>query len=398
MTAEIQFDCIHCGQGLVAEPAGAGLTTTCPKCRSEILVPEQGNVASRHADGIDGVAAHQVAASAGLRPRGYPTRPTAAEAEEEEPLTLRLERELAHARVEAKTLRRDLQEANEERESLRSSSAMLQAEVQRLQAENLVLRDHYVDHQQRLTATEAQMHSHARELHETRTTVTGLKAERERILEESAELERQNTAHRLNAEAAAETLDSHAQRVEELEQFLTEQSETLRFTEETRASLETERNALAEDNEILRRDLNESESGRELLELRQRIKIAERARQDAERAESRAEAEFKKISEAEQRQRGDMEALLRRVKEAEGKAESVSDPQLHKDNELLRGIVERQKGQIEQHYTELVKLRAGRFAHRTIWVIVCLVVAAIVAVAVQFFPELVKYLKAHDLW
>ncbi|MGD0814195.1 MAG: AAA family ATPase [Verrucomicrobiota bacterium] len=38
---DIHFNCSHCGQDLIVEAAGAGLSVECPECRASLVVPEQ---------------------------------------------------------------------------------------------------------------------------------------------------------------------------------------------------------------------------------------------------------------------------------------------------------------------------------------------------------------------
>ena len=38
---DIHFNCSHCGQGLIVETAGAGLSVDCPGCKASLVVPAQ---------------------------------------------------------------------------------------------------------------------------------------------------------------------------------------------------------------------------------------------------------------------------------------------------------------------------------------------------------------------
>ena len=128
-----------------------------------------------------------------------------------------------------------------------------------------------------------------------------------------------------------------------------------------RDSANEEADDLLRENNELRSDLEESETGHELLSLREQIKEVGKPSASARSGVARqAEGEMARVAEAERRQKADFEGVLKRCEDAERRAEAVSEPQLRKDNEVLRGIVNRQKQDWEHHQAELRRLRRAR--------------------------------------
>ncbi len=170
---------------------------------------------------------------------------------------------------------------------------------------------------------------------------------------------------------------------------------SLKSAEETRDSLAAAREHLESENTTLRNDLTASATGRELLELRERIKVAERERARAEKIAEQADADHAKAAQSEGRQRADVESLLRRCEAAERRLESFSEPQMHKDNEVLRGIVSRQKEELARQFTELRDHRGTRFGVRLVYLVLTFGAAGLLWLAVKALPQALHALKAN---
>jgi len=423
--ADIKFDCTHCGQRLVVDPEGAGTAAVCPNCETALVVPQTSNLGPA-ANG-DSTAIHRAVVANGNAHAGeaHTRRDELAEATM---ATSRLERALAQARGEAAESRRLIQELQAERTSLASANHTMQAQLSRLQAECPALHENLELARHRTSALEAQLVDREQEqaelaqlqaecpaLHESlelaRHRTSALEAQlesRERDLAQAhaeislAAAETDSTRRELEqftAEAARLTTEmaitqaTLSVRDEELSALRTEAAETLEELEATGKELDEfieYSNGLEKENDTLRNDLASSEKGRELLEVRERIKVAETECAQAVRLREQAEVEMKRAVESERRQKADVESLLNRLKDAERRAELVSESHLQHENEVQRGIIERQKGEMERQFGELLRLRSARFGTRIAYLLFGASVVALFVLVMRLVPKLLS--------
>jgi len=259
-------------------------------------------------------------------------------------------------------------------------ASALQLEVSRLQAENATLRDHLELSRHRVSATEVHLAAHIRDLAQAKSSASSAAAG---LAESGAE------AKRLKAEIHAAS--AALQAVEEALRHARAQSEQLDGDLAAAVKARDDGSAacakLERDNALLRHDLAESANGRELLELRARIAGAEVARVHAERLREQAESDLAKIAEADRRQREELEILLRRCLDAERRADAVSDVHLQKENEVFRGIIDRQKVELERHFGELLRLRTARFGLRIAYLLFGASLAGLGVLAIKVIPK-----------
>ena len=80
-----------------------------------------------------------------------------------------------------------------------------------------------------------------------------------------------------------------------------------------------------------------------------------------------------------------------RSADAEHRAEAASESALKHDNEVLRGIIERQNSVGEERYAELRKLRRARLALRILYALGFLAVVGLAALAIDYLPDAAKH-------
>lgn len=130
------------------------------------------------------------------------------------------------------------------------------------------------------------------------------------------------------------------------------------------ASLRSGCEELKRENEVLRRDLDDTTAGRELLELRDRFDALEKENGRATVALAEREASVKKLSATGDQLSMELKRTRSLYADAERRAEEASEGKLLKDNDVLRGIIERQNLVLTENGRELRILRRGRFTLR----------------------------------
>ncbi|MCE9609747.1 MAG: hypothetical protein K8R23_06015 [Chthoniobacter sp.] len=151
---------------------------------------------------------------------------------------------------------------------------------------------------------------------------------------------------------------------------------------------------LGEEIETLRNHLREGHAGRELLALRDRFETLDAEHRKTAAALARAEAEMQTLAAAEQQLRADLARVNVSAVEAERRAEAGSESTLQRDNGVLRGIIDRQKTELEERLLELRKLQRARLTLRIIYGLVALGLVIVVALTFIFLPTLQHLL--HD--
>jgi hypothetical protein len=86
--------------------------------------------------------------------------------------------------------------------------------------------------------------------------------------------------------------------------------------------------------------------------------------------------------------RTELEQVNRRCVEAEKRAESLSTSEVSRDNEILRGILARQKEELEQRYRDLVRLRRARYGLRLTYWLFAVGALAVTAFAIKVLSGL----------
>ena len=416
-SADIKFACSQCGQRIVVDKSAAGLEGHCPICEGPLTVPHvsppggdhRGGERSSHASYVDpGVEEmreelFESATEAGRLQRELDE--TRKELERQRALFKkaideceRITASATHAQAEIKSFQADRQQLKTDLTHAKQRAAAAETQVAELAAalaaanhENTGLHER-IDHelslaQARLSATETQLNLRERELSAVRdenseivqslaiaqseVASAGLDLSRvveeldstRRSLERSTEYEAQLSQARLDLQARLDESIAEKQRLTELHQ------------------------QLHEDAEVLRKDLTETDAGKELVELRAQLRdvTADRGKIAETLAEKRTEV--KTLTENLNTMLVELKEAHQLREEAERQAAANSDSQLHKDNEVLRGIVSRQNATLSLQHGEVRKLRRGRFGLRIIYGLFALALLGLAGFAVAIFTN-----------
>jgi chromosome segregation ATPase/predicted RNA-binding Zn-ribbon protein involved in translation (DUF1610 family) len=387
--AEIKFECSQCRQRLAVEAAGAGLKMNCPTCSHLMIVP----LASTRRSGSrmkapreDGPIAMRPARAPGAEGEAHTLRE---ELVQSGVLAGQLERDLAEAQSETARLRRQIEAATAERDALSAAVGEARKEIERLTAERTTLLGDLELNRHRLAATESHLAARQRELGEITASIARAAGEAEAARNAAQEMKQECARLQGALESTRAALEA-ARRVEDdfarARQRVAELAMQLDTAESARAELAAERETLKRENTALRRDLGESREGRELLALREQARAAEAEQQRTSDALRQAETEAAKLAEAERRLRAELDALGRRCLEAERQAEAMSDSKVQRDNDVLRGILERQKAELERRYAEAQRYRRAHLGLRLIYAAVTLGVVAVIGLAIKVLP------------
>jgi chromosome segregation ATPase len=436
-SAEIRFACSQCGQSLLVDSSGAGISLNCPTCDHPVIVPTPGSLHDRHY----GESAATAPGRAGYAGESETVSATEAQELREELVeALRraddFERTLNAARKETAKLQQQLKKTTDENERLTANITAALAEAKSLQTERQQWKADLAQVRQSAATAESQL-GDARQkisqieaalaaLEENRAqweqafsqTAEGAQASESQLSALAAELEdarAQNAAsEQALAEARGETEALGGQRAElrvqleaaqaearaaadtravlaAVEEKLRAANRAIETVEEDRRSIAIRCTALRLEAETLRHDLTTISAGRELLDLRARFQTTEAEHQRAAAALSRIENEAKTLAATEQKLRAELAEARERGAEAERRAEASSDTALKQDNEVLRGIIARQNTVLEERFVELRRLKRARLFLRILYTFIGLGLVGVAALAVQFLPEQVQH-------
>ena len=364
----IKFACTHCGQRISIDAAGAGMTATCPNCSQPLVVPKLGSLHHR-TYGEDVTSA--------------PSRSGGGAAPE------------TNAAVVLRELREKLAETECARGVAEASLAMIRREnvqlverIGRLSAEcgqrvgdGAVAAQKLAQREQELAASvksagqlSVEISARETELSETRARLAASEAAAERAREEVGALTAQNAEWRQKLAAAVGAQDVDAMRA-----ALAGAEEKLTAEQSARAAAETQRNLragqcllLQEEIARLRNDLAEGHAGRELLALRDRFEVLESKHQKATAALENLESAHATLTAAERQLRTEARAARACAAAAENRAEASTDSALARDIAVLRGIIERQKAELEERFVELRRVQRARLVLRIVYAVFAL--------------------------
>jgi chromosome segregation ATPase len=260
---------------------------------------------------------------------------------------------------------RALYQALENAKRLEAANSHLQSELKHLQADRQNLSPELAATRQRLAHAEAQLGASNRDLGLTRGAVAQLEesiqavvAERDELAGKQVSLEWKLT----ELEASLRNAESECLRLHVVGEDLIKARDQI-------SELEWERDELQRELEQIQRDLAETGNGRELAALRAREKTLEAEKDRISKALNESTQDAERFAELNAKAREQLESMHRRCADAEKRAESSSASEIGRDNEILRGILARQKEELEQRYKELLALRRAKFALRiTYWI------------------------------
>lgn len=386
-SAEIKFECSQCGQSLSVDSSAAGITTNCPTCESPVVIPQLHSIHDRRYG------------------EALPTETGRADFAAVEELELRAE--VAEALQRSEELERELAAARgettlSERHAAAAERQLAQAREKISQIEGALAAEEGYRAQFEAGCAQASEHADAAaaELSEREAELAGVRVQLAASGEALAVAQEETVAIQSAGEelrgrlesAQADLQDAAATRaaLAAAEENLAARQRALDTTEADRQTLSRQCAELRREADTLRRDLSEIHTGRELLELRARFLTLETKHQRVTGTLGRIEAEAKTLSASEQQLRTELSATRDRAADAERRAEAASESALSKDNEVLRGIIDRQKAVLEENFTELRRLRRARFFLRILYTVAALAFISLAALAIDHLPAAVK--------
>ncbi len=182
-SADIRFECSKCGQHLVVEAAGAGLTADCPICNTSMTVPRPGAKREGSSEARGRAGSSTVAAPEPVRP-AY-ADPVPEELREElidaSLINGKLVRDLQKAREENARLQQQLKALGEKCEHLNTSSTHTQAELKTFQTERKQAKAELSALRQKWTAAEETLAARDAELQDLKAKADAAQAEAKQI-------------------------------------------------------------------------------------------------------------------------------------------------------------------------------------------------------------------------
>lgn len=275
--------------------------------------------------------------------------------------------------IEATALREEVAGLETARSEAAHAAAQAIRKMDAAVAEKAAIEETFEISRRRVDALEVQLAAREREVEERVSTYELLKLE-------LADAEETLVQAQMDLEVAR----AGAEQKKRFEAKLEETKARLKTAEASCESLSRTCEEMAAETRALKEGLRESTTGRELVELRDKLREVEDARATASRLQTEAEADCAKVRSQQERLQKNLDALLQRCQEAEQRAEAASDAKIEDDREVLRGIIERQKTEMSDRHAELVRLRRARLALRLAYAVVGLVSLVVVAIGVKF--------------
>lgn len=356
---DIMFECSQCGQRIVVEKSAAGLKADCPICSTPMMVPPGNAVAESEKGG------EPIGESVALAPEPATNHPSPASDTPQQ-----LEAELAEAREEIVRQHTLFKKALEECERLNANATHIQAELKSFQADRQQLKaelgvarqatgiaegrvSELVDAfsalqqehgayryqaeidlnelHQRLSGVEAQLAAREQELSELKSEHTQALRSLAKTRAEFTKVNNEAAGLRSEVETLRNDFETTSQELAAASQQLDEAQTQLAALNEEHQQATVERDDWKKQAEGYHHDLSALDSGRDLLDLR------------AQHAEL-------------QKKHQSLEVTL---------AEQIENSK--KENDVLRGIVERQNSTLGGHHHELRRLRRARFGMRLVY-------------------------------
>lgn len=419
-STDIKFACPQCGQSISVDASGAGLHANCPTCQHPLVIPSRGSLHDRSYGEAAPPAGRMAFAGEDAAIAAAELQERRAELAAVQRRSDESERALAVAEKENARLQQQLKQARDEG----GQHASVAAEVPGLQAERQQLQSELARSEHRAAAAETQ-------LEEARAVISKLGAQLVAVEENRAQWEQAfaQTTEQTDAserQIAAQTADLNTalatarseietltgegaalrQQLESAqaearaaaaaaEEKLTAARRQLQSAEAEHLSLTDRYATVRVEAATLRHDLSEIHSGRELLALRERFNALETDHLRITGAHARSTNELDDLTAAAEKLRADLAEARERGADAERRAEAASDSALKRDNDVLRGIVERQNAVGAEGFAELRRLRRARLSLRILYGFITLGVLGLAALAIQYLPAAAKHFL-HD--
>lgn len=168
------------------------------------------------------------------------------------------------------------------------------------------------------------------------------------------------------------------------------QSEKLQLAEETVQTLTTRCDQLRREGDTLRCEVNESHSGRELVEIRERLDETTEERDRIAARLSAVEADLQAFTATEKATRIEIEQARAERDDALERVESLRETRAAKDNQILRGIIARLNADLSQRSLEVARLKRGRYGLKIAYIVFAIGFLAVVAFAILILPQALK--------
>jgi chromosome segregation ATPase len=344
---DIKFECSQCGQRIVVERSGVGFTVDCPGCRRPVQVPhhdtfsESGGTEMRPAAAVEPAVAHPEPTGTNSAPvddleqaRAEIARQNALfkraveECERLKANATHVQAELKSFQADRQQLKADLAQTRHAAQTAEADSSELTVALAAVQQENAELRSQMAAEihglQDRLAAYEQALNERDTQLGQAIRTVTKARSDLSASVVEVGGVRSELQAHQQGLQSTGQQL--HAAKAE-LQETL---SHYQALSEEHQTTTQ-QRDEWKERAEGLERDLLAIDTGRDLLELRER---------------------FKKLEQ-------DHAALGTKLADHTEQAE--------KNSNALKGIVERQNATLGDYHSELRRLRRARLGVRMMY-------------------------------
>lgn len=347
----------------MVDRSGAGVETTCSGCNKSLVVPQVASMLDRE----------YVARSAGSMAKS-PQRIPAARVES------------AHSALELKQAQSEIAELTQRLSTSEAHAAELAARQQQT-AEALELA------QQKSGALTAQLAAREKEIESTRAKIIALEREQVTAKAEISRLQDVGDLHLHNCKDALARLalaEKSVSRAEAVAKDVLATAEKLAAAEERGQHLGQNVATLTTEIETMRREFAQTESGRTLLDLRARMEERETQCNDLGLELSELKDDFVKKTEAEKEARAQFESMRTERDSLTRQLDSESASGLKQANEILRGVLDRQKSELAERYAELRRLKKAEFASRILYAILAILIVAFVAAALHVVPRFLK--------
>jgi chromosome segregation ATPase len=388
MNQEIKFTCSHCEQKMVVDASATGMTVACPGCGSELVVPA--------ADAVNTPVSHPVRPRSQAIPErqeapqsiGVIETPGSAAAPDSRQELIaatvqnsRLEGQIAEMRQQIKKLRSDLSRVTAERDEAIGQTQLMAPELE-------VARDNLLAYSQTVDALQQQVREAEADVEYARRQLADTQEERTVGLREIQALQQRNATQDDELASIWAELTTASGKIQTLEGELATVRENLTSAEQGSEALRGEIADLVKERDSLRRSVSESGLGQELVSVRAQLAAAE---MEAKGLSLHARQLTSDV-EAAERVRKERDDLIRTLKTeldtARRTATASSDVKLRNDNEVLRGIIERQNAELEQRHVQLVRLKRARLGVQFAYAAFALALVGIAIWAVKMIPKL----------
>jgi seryl-tRNA synthetase len=173
----------------------------------------------------------------------------------------------------------------------------------------------------------------------------------------------------------------------ETEAALQQTAKKLASSEEACRSLAICCEELKRETETLRHDLENTDVGKELIQVRAKLEAQEAESKRVAEEARRSHEEIEHKTQAQQQIEAQLKKLCEQLQSAEEKAVAASESKVQQDNDVLRGIVERQNAELQSRHIELVRLKRARHGLQIVYGAFGLALVILAIAAAKIIPQ-----------